>query len=370
MVSATSRALELLELMESAGIRSARELADRLNLDERSVRRHIERLRELGIPVETVRGPGGGYRIASSFRLPPLMFSEEEAVALLAGLTVARGGVNQLAASSALATAIAKVQRSLPKALAERVSALLDVVVGAERAGDETDPTIVLTAADAIRSRRPVALRYRSAERSSQRTVQPHDLVAYNGRWYLTGLDSLGRERRVFRLDRVASLRALDGSFAAPLPRDALGDLVRGFATAPHRYTVRLRIQAAPDWIERHLPPSVATLERLPGQPASVSAPATGSAAPGSAVTGTAATGTAATGSAATGSAAAARSAERGDAWFRAIIHAESLEWLPRILLALDRPVIIDEPDELRVTLINQAAKLTRIASASVPALD
>src|SRR5580698_4946190 len=102
MGSATSRALELLELLESAGTRSVYELAERLQLDERSVRRHIERLREMGIPVEAVRGPGGGYRIAASYRLPPLMLNDEEAVAVLAGLTVARGAANQLSVSAAM----------------------------------------------------------------------------------------------------------------------------------------------------------------------------------------------------------------------------------------------------------------------------
>jgi predicted DNA-binding transcriptional regulator YafY len=321
MASATSRALELLELLESAGTRTVGELADRLGIDERSVRRHIERLREIGIPVDAVRGRGGGYRIAASYRLPPLMLSDEEAVAVLAGLTVARGAAHQLSESSAMATAIAKIRRSLPRALAERLAALLDVVVGTPTTADEVEPSILLGAADAIRSRRPIAMTYRSAENTSRRSVQPHDLVAYNGRWYLTGLDSKTRENRTFRLDRIAALRALDGTFPAPAAHDAIADLVRGFATADYRHTVRLRIQATADQIERHLPASVARLDTMPSSP-------------------------------------------DGKPWFRVTIRAESLEWLPRTLLALERPVIVDEPEELRKTLMAQAESLILIATA------
>jgi len=312
--------LELLELLESAGTRTVGELARRVNIDERSVRRHIERLREIGIPIEAVRGPGGGYRIASSYRMPPLMLSDEEAIAVLMGLTVARGAANQLSANSAMATAIAKIQRSLPRASADRVTALLDVVVGTEQSEDLVDPSMLLTAADAIRSRRPVVMTYQSAERQTRRTLQPHELVSYNGRWYVTGLDSMTREHRTFRLDRLKSLRALEGTFPVPPKHDALEELVRGFVTADYRYTVRLRVQATAEDIQKHLPPSVAELEKLPSAP-------------------------------------------EGDPWFRIVIHAETLEWVPRILLALDRPTVVEEPDELRNTIMKQSAKLARIAS-------
>jgi predicted DNA-binding transcriptional regulator YafY len=321
MASATSRALELLELLESAGTRSVSELAQRVHLDERSVRRHIERLREIGIPVEAVRGRGGGYRIAASYRLPPLMLTDDEAVAVLAGLTVARSTANQLSTSAAMATAIAKIRRSLPRVLADRLAALLDVVGPSTSTADEVDPSILLTVADAIRSRRPLALNYQSAQTATQRSVQPHDLVAYNGRWYLVGLDSKTREIRTFRLDRVVTARALDGTFPAPPAHDAPGDLVRGFATAEYRYTVHLRVQALASDIEKQLPASVAEVHRMPESP-------------------------------------------DHEPWCRVTVRAQSLEWLPRILLALDCPVIVEEPAELRAVLLEQAERLVRIATS------
>lgn len=324
MPSATARALELLELLESAGLRTVNELADRLDLDERTVRRHVERLKEMGIPIEAVRGRYGGYRIASSYRLPPLMFSDDEAVAALVGLTVARGREGQLSEDTALATAIAKIQRSLPAALAARTAALLDVVSGENPVADAIDPTVLLTVADSIRSRRPLALTYESGDRTSQRTLQPHDLVAYAGRWYLTGLDSLSREHRTFRLDRITSLRALGGTFPAPPPHDAVEDLVRGFATADYRYLVRLRIRASKEEIRRHLPASTAQVEPL--YPVG--------------------------------------SVDRPGSWFRVTIRAQALDWLPRILLAFDATVIIDEPEDLRSAVLEQAERLRRLATA------
>jgi predicted DNA-binding transcriptional regulator YafY len=247
------------------------------------------------------------------------MFSDEEAVAVLAGLTLARGTANQLSESSAMATAVAKIQRSLPRALAERLEALLDVVIGANRTANEVDPSVLLTAADAVRSRRPVAMTYQSANDETQRTVQPHSLIAYNGRWYLTGLDSKVRENRTFRLDRILSLRGLDGTFPAPAIQDALGDLVRGFASADYRYTVRLRIQASASDIGKHFPPSVAGLKKSLLDLSE-------------------------------------------DPWTDVTIHAEALDWLPRTLLALDRPVIIEEPAELRLVLLEQSKKLALMA--------
>jgi predicted DNA-binding transcriptional regulator YafY len=321
MASATSRALELLELLESAGTRSVSELAERVHLDERSVRRHIERLREIGIPVEAVRGRGGGYRIAASYRLPPLMLSDDEAVAVLVGLTVARSTATQVSTSAALATAIAKIRRSLPRLLAERLAALLDVAVGATGAADEVDPSILLTVADAIRSRRPLAMSYQSGETTTQRSVQPHDLIAYEGRWYLVGLDSKTREIRTFRLDRVVRARALDGTFPAPPAHDAHGDLVRRFATAEYRHTVHVRVQALASDIEKRLPASVARVHRMPGS-------------------------------------------TDDEPWCRVTVRAQSLEWLPRTLLSLDCRVIVDEPEELRAELLEQAERLVRIATS------
>lgn len=324
MTSATARALELLELLESGGLRTVGELAQRLDLDERTVRRHVERLREIGIPVEAVRGRYGGYSIASSYRLPPLMFSDDEAVAVLVGLTFARGRDEGLSDDAALATAIAKIQRGLPSALATRTSSLGSAITGEQRATVDLDPSVLLTAADAIRHRRPVSMTYRSGPGKSHRSLQPHDLVAHGGRWYLIGLDSLSHEQRTFRLDRITSLRTLAGTFPAPPPHDALADLVQTFAAADYRYLIRLRIQATEEDIRRHLPPSVAELDPL--------------------------------------------EADQGSGpWFRATIRARELRWLPRILLSLDTAVVVEEPEELRSELLAQAEKLARLARGRDP---
>lgn len=319
---------ELLELLESTGVRTVGELADRLRVDERTVRRNVERLRELGVPVESVRGPHGGYRMGRGYRMPPLMLTEDETVAVLAGLTAARAASGVPSQASATETALAKIRRSVPARLAKRVRALLETaVVSPPDVTDPVDPAVLLTVADAIRGRRPVTVTHLSRDVVGRHTVQPHDLVAYRGRWYLVGLDEGSGRRRTLRLDRVRTVRVLPGTFPAPPEHDPVQDLVDGFARADHRHTVRVRVGAPPADVAKHLPPSVAVLD--PVDPVDPLDPAT----------------------------------TDGQVWTRATIHAESLDWLPRTLLALDAPVVVETPDELRDVLARAAASLTRMAA-------
>ena len=311
--------------MQSAGTRTVGDLARRLAVDERTVRRDIDRLRDLDVPIETIRGRYGGYRLAPSYRVPPLMFSEDEAVATLTALTGSRASGLAGVPDTAIATATAKIRRSLPARLAQRVDVLVEtVVLGSAPNSEAVDSELLLTAADAIRHRRPLALTYRSGDAISQRTLHPHDLVAYGGRWYLVGLDSRAGERRTFRLDRVRALRALGGTFPAPADHDALAALVAGFAHADYRYLVRLRIHAEPTEIAQHLPASVAVLEE------------------------------------------GRRGTEDTRPGVRPTIRAERLDWLPGVLLAVDRPVIVEQPDELR-TLVASAAKRLRSIAVALP---
>lgn len=322
MSTPAARVLDLLELLQSAGIRTVPELAARLAVDERTVRRDITRLRDLAVPVETVRGRYGGYRLAPGYRMPPLMLSEEEAVAALVALTLARVSGPTPLPVTGLATATAKIRRSLPARLAQRAQVLLDTaVVDPAHHGEPVDPELVLTAADAIHHHRPLAMTYGADDPFTSRTLHPHDLVAYRGRWYLVGLDPSSQERRTFRLDRVRKLRVLPGGFPPPPAREGLADLVAGFAHADRRHLVRLRIHADAAHITRHLPPSVAVLEEL-------DPPSTGP-----------------------------------TPWHRVTIRAERLTWLPGVLLALDRPVVVEEPDELRAVLAGAAERLRRLAA-------
>lgn len=321
-----SRVLHLLELLQSAGTRSLGELSGRLGVDERTVRRDVEQLRELEIPVESLRGRYGGYRIAAGYRMPPLMLTNDEALAVVLGLLHAQAAPG--ASAAAARSAMPKVRRSLPAGTARLLDALLRTASFADDAGPPgerspaPDAGVLLTVADAVRERRPLEIRYLSAGHElSERTVHPYDVVAYGARWYLLALDTARDAERTFRVDRVRSVRALPGTFPpAPRSDDAARRLVDGFARADRAWRVVLRVRAAARHIRAHLPESVAVLTPLAG--------------------------------------------DDGPPWYRVEIRAARLDWLPPVIAALDRPVVVESPEELRTLLTGVAARLTAAATA------
>ncbi|MFC8348279.1 helix-turn-helix transcriptional regulator [Streptomyces sp. NPDC057280] len=319
----TGRVLTLLELLQSGGTRTVAELADRLDVEGRTVRRYVQQLIDLDVPVESVRGRYGGYRLAPGYRLPPLMLSDDEALAVLLGLLAGRRTGLTTTQRTANETASAKIRRVLPRHLARRLDTLLDALAFTDRPGDfdAPDAGVLLTLADAVRHRRPVAIRYTDRDgRRSERTLHAYGIVAHGGRWYVTGEDAQAGEDRTFRLDRIADARTLPGSFEAPVGPGPAERVVAGFATAPYRHEVTLRIHGTAAQIRAHLPASVATLEEH--EPARDQGPA----------------------------------AER---WLRVELRAERLDWLPPVLAALDRPFVIERPAELRDLVVAFADRLT-----------
>lgn len=320
----TARALELLELLQSAHVRTVGELAERLGVDERTVRRDVRRLVEIGLPVESLRGRYGGYRLAPGRRVLPLMFTSEEAVAVFLGLS--RGQAGPGWAGVAGQTALAKITRALPADDARRVDAALAAMRGGGPEGVDADPAVMLTLAEAVTLRRVVDLRYRDREGApSRRTVHPYGLVARAGRWYLVAFDTGRQQERTFRVDRVETARALRETFARPEQHDMAARLEERFADADYRWTVVLRIRGTEEHIRAHLPPGVARLERL--DPAVGTAP------------------------------------DDVLPWHRAEIHAESLDWLPGVIAALGCEVVIERPDELRALVDDAARRMLRAAA-------
>ena len=260
----TGRVLTLLELLQSGGTRTVAELADRLGVEGRTVRRYVDQLIDLDVPVESVRGRYGGYRLAPGYRLPPLMLSDDEALAVLLGLVAGRRAGLTTAEHTANETASAKIRRVLPKHLARRLDTLLEALAFTDQPGelDTPDAGILLTIADAVRHRRPVSIRYTDRDgRRSERTLHAYGIVAHSGRWYVTGKDPRIGEDRTFRLDRIADARTLPGSFEAPAGPDPAQRVLSGFATAEYRHEVTLRIHGTVEQIRAHLPASVASLE-------------------------------------------------------------------------------------------------------------
>lgn len=319
----TGRVLTLLELLQSGGTRTSAELAERLGVDGRTVRRYVDHLIDLDIPVESVRGRYGGYRLAPGYRLPPLMLNDEEALAVLFGLSASNRSGLMAETGTAGETAAAKIRRVLPARLAGKLDSLLGSLSFTDgHAGPGTrdrhaapDPAVLLTIADAVSHRRPVTFTYTDRNGSvSERSVQPYGIVSHAGRWYVSGRDAGLDDERTFRLDRITGVRTLPGTFEPPAG-DPAQRVLAGFATAAYRYEVTVRIRGTLEQIRVRLPAAVAIVHE-----------------------------------------------PSDDGWRRVEMRMERLDWLPPLLAALDLPFEVERPDELRDLLLALAERLAASA--------
>ncbi|MDY7102954.1 MAG: YafY family protein [Actinomycetota bacterium] len=219
----TGRALQLLSLLQTHRLWGGAELAERLEVTERTVRRDVERLRDLGYPVEAMAGSDGGYRLAAGAHLPPLVFDDDEAVAVAVGLRAAAGAAIGGIEDTSV-RALAKIEQVLPDRLRRRVAALDASVVSLRPAhGDDdlVDPDTLSLLAAACRDHEEVRFDYRRPNgEDSRRLVEPHQLVAAGRRWYLVAWDVRRADWRTFRLDRLGDARLAGRRFA---PRDIPG---------------------------------------------------------------------------------------------------------------------------------------------------
>ncbi|GAA0809420.1 helix-turn-helix transcriptional regulator [Spirilliplanes yamanashiensis] len=271
-----SRVLAMLELLQTHHRLTGADLAARLGVDDRTVRRYAGNLAELGIPVTAARGRYGGYRLEPGFKLPPLMLTDEEAVAVVLGLLAA----DQLGLhTEAPATAAAhdKITRVLPRPLAERLGALESTLgfTAARRDGAARPATgTLLTLGAATRAHHRVTITYRSAkptggdrrwpgDRPSPvklREVDPYGLVFHAGRWYLVGHDHLRDEIRTFRLDRITAVSSSTEAFEAPPNFDAVGHVTKTLAGLPWEHAVEVLLETDLTQARRRIPATVAEL--------------------------------------------------------------------------------------------------------------
>ncbi|TKK91272.1 YafY family transcriptional regulator [Herbidospora galbida] len=256
----TTRVLAMLEILQTHHRLGGRDLADRLGVDERTVRRYAARLADLGIPVVAERGRNGGYRLLPGYKLPPLMLTDDEAAASVLGLRAARR--LGLAAGAADA-ALAKILRVLPVRLRDEVGALeetLDFTLAA-RPGVTPASRAVLTLAAAIRDRRRLTLRYRSWKgEDTERDLDGHGLVFHSGRWYVTGHDHRSGQLRTFRVDRIASVTAGEETYDIPEDADPVRHVISSLARVPYAHTVEVVLHVPLAEAARRIPPSVAAL--------------------------------------------------------------------------------------------------------------
>jgi predicted DNA-binding transcriptional regulator YafY len=264
MYHPTTRVLTVLELLQSRPQLTGQELAERLEVSPRTVRRYVAMLQDLGIPVEADRGRHGAYRLAPGFKLPPLMFNDDEALALVLGLRLTRR-LGLPVDVSAVEGALAKAERAMPLALRERVQAVQDALVvyaASPYAPPATNVVVALSAA--VRQGQRVRLRHRSVERmDSLREVDPYGVVYYGGRWFLTGFCHLRQGLRTFRLDRVSEVVLCPEAFTRPADFDALAHVVQSLATTPGTWAVEVVLRLTLDEARERVPPEMAILHAV-----------------------------------------------------------------------------------------------------------
>lgn len=308
------RLLTLLELLQAHRRLSAQDIAGRLEVDPRTVRRYIAGLQEMGIPVEGERGRAGGYRLRAGYKLPPLMFSDDEAMAVVLGLlAVQRMGL--VRDSRPLTGALAKLDRVLPEASRKRLAAMQEMLALQLRpARTAATAEVLLTMSSAARDQARVKISYRAADGTvTERKIDPYGIAFQSGAWYVVGHDHLRNDRRTFRLDRVQEAEELSKeAFEKPDDFDVISHVQRMLATIPYGWTAEVVLHARPAEARKRIAPALGTVETT----------------------------------------------EAGEALLK--IGAEDLDWLARYLAELPFEFTVLEPAELKVAVRKQAERLQR----------
>jgi predicted DNA-binding transcriptional regulator YafY len=266
MESPAERLLALLSLLQSRPHWTAAELAERLVVTPRTVRRDMTRLRELGYPVIAEPGPTGGYQLGAGGALPPLLLSDDEAVAVAVGLRAAASGGVAGYEDTAIA-ALAKLEQVLPVRLRERVSALNDsTVLIRSPGGPVVDPELLLTLAQGCRRLERLRFEYRDGSgRISERRVEPFRVVNTERRWYLVARDLDRDDWRTFRVDRITAPVLTGHRFTRESEPDAGAMVADGIALAPYRWQAEVFVPVEPSVAAEVVPRTVGSLEPVDG---------------------------------------------------------------------------------------------------------
>jgi predicted DNA-binding transcriptional regulator YafY len=310
----TARVLTVLELLQAHGRLTGAQLARRLEVDIRTVRNYVQTLADLGIPVEAERGRYGAYRLRPGYKLPPLIFTEDESLALTLSLLLAR--VNGLAQTSpAVVSVLAKVERVLPQTTRARIQAVEQTVIferGSLAAAPSAAAVTVLSSA--VQTGQCVLLQYRSARSEvTERVLDPYGVVYHAGFWYTIGYCHLRQGQRLFRLDRIQQVEVTSETFSPPVNFDALEAVQRALASVP-------RVWQTEVWLE-------ITLEEVVRQTRFPKA-----------------------------------LFEEVDKGVILRVDVEDLPWMARFLAGLGVPLIIHHPPELRNVLHHYALTMASYA--------
>jgi predicted DNA-binding transcriptional regulator YafY len=265
MTETSSRLLTLLSLLQGRRDWPGSELADRLQVSGRTIRRDVERLRRLGYPVDSLTGPAGGYRLRAGTAMPPLLLDDDEAIAIAVGLrTAARASVTGIEETSV--RALVKLEQVLPAHLRRRVRALQSATMTLPAGGPTVDPQILTVIAAACRDLELLRFAYRGRDGvRSRREVEPHTLVNLGRRWYLVAWDCGRGDWRTFRVDRLTGPASTGVRFRPrTLPaKDAAAYVTQSLSAWSHRYEARVTLHAPAEAIRKRIPPHWGTVEPI-----------------------------------------------------------------------------------------------------------
>ena len=266
MLSSSTRLLRLLSLLQTRAHWMGPDLAERLKVHPRTLRRDIDRLRQLGYPVQASSGVAGGYAFRAGQALPPLLLDDEEALAVSIALRTATAGAVGGIEEPAL-RALVKLEQAMPARLRKRVDALRSAILPLDRTGPVVEASVLATLAGACRDQLRTEFSYEDAQgRSAQRSVEPQGVVHTGQRWYLVAWDRVRNDWRTFRIDRIVGDPQVGAHFAPRASPDG-GDL-KGYVsrsiTAPHQAEqARVVLHAPYAVMSRRIPPSAGVVTPL-----------------------------------------------------------------------------------------------------------
>jgi predicted DNA-binding transcriptional regulator YafY len=318
MYSPTTRLLSVLELLQSRKQMSGSEIARRLEVDPRTVRRYIVMLQDMGIPVEAERGPYGSYQLQRGHRIPPLMFTNAEATALTLGLLAIREFRFPVEVA-AVESALAKTERVMPEKLLNQAKALQETITfHLDFLPNRVENNFVTILSSATQQRQQVHLHYRSWDtEETERDFDPYGIVVNEGFWYTAGYCHLRQDLRTFRLDRITALEPLERSFESPENFDVLAHVLNSLFSRQGSEQVEVLMKTTLEHARQVTSPDLGILEET----------------------------------------------EQGVIFRRAALH---LEWVAFFLMCLDFPVIVIQPDALRETLRQMATKALQMTGAEL----
>lgn len=318
MYSPTTRLLTVLELLQSYKQLSGPEIARRLEIDVRTVRRYIVMLQDMGFPVEAERGPYGAYQLQRGHRLPPLMFTDAEAVAITLGLLAIREFRFPVDVAS-VEGALAKTERVMPEKPLQQARSLQEAIIFntvPPPALLHNDFIVVLSSA--VQQCQQVHLQYLSWNGdTSERGFDPYGIVFNEGYWYTAGHCHLRQDLRTFRLDRIISLEAQEQSFVRPEHFDVLSHVLHSIVGGVQAHQVEVVLETSMEAAQKVIHPIIGTLEET----------------------------------------------DEGIIFRRA---TTQLEWVAYVLIGLDFPVSVVQPVELRRILRQIAIKALKLAEDEI----